>query len=130
MKSIKSIVLFALLISNIFTADFLSDNSKINNIIKPLAEKVFNRYEKVIEYKNQNGIQMNGPNGQNNQQMGGPNSQNNQQMNGPNDNNNQQMGGPNGNNNQQMGGPNGQNNQQMGGRNSNNNQQRRSKWSK
>ena len=58
MKSIKSIVLFALLISNIFTADFLSDNSKINNIIKPLAEKVFNRYEKVVEYNNQNGIQM------------------------------------------------------------------------
>ena len=79
----KSIVLFVLLISKIFTADFLSDNSKINNIIKPLAEKVFNRYEKVVEYNNQNGIQM-GPNG-NNQQMNnqmGPNNNNNQQMNG------------------------------------------------
>ena len=115
MKSIKSIVLFVLLISKIFTADFLSDNSKINDIMKPLAEKVFNRYEKVVEYNNQNGIQM-GPNG-NNQQMNnqmGPNN-NNQQMNGqmgPNGQNNQQMG-PNGQNNQQMG-PNGQNNQQMG----------------
>ena len=103
MKSIKSIVLFVLLISNIFTADFLSDNSKINNIIKPLAEKVFNRYEKVVEYNNQNGIQM-GPNG-NNQQMNnqmGPNNNNNQQINGqmgPNNNNNQQMRP---NNNEQM----------------------------
>ena len=88
MKSIKSIVLFILLISNILTADFLSDNSKINEIIKPLAEKVYNRFEKVVEYNNQMGIQM-GPNC-NNQQMG-PN--NNQQMVG-------QMG-PNGNN-QQM----------------------------
>ena len=110
MKSIKSIVLFVLLISNIFTADFLSDNSKINDIMKPLAEKVFNRYEKVVEYNNQNGIQM-GPNN-NNQQMNGqmgPNSDNNQQM-GPN-NNNQQMGP---NNNQQMG-PNDNNNQQING---------------
>ena len=56
MKAIKSIILFILLISNIKSADFLSDNSKTNNMLKPLAEKVFDRYEKMVEYNNQKGF--------------------------------------------------------------------------